>query len=112
MTISSSHAIAVLRLLLACFADDDEVSAGELRSIQIAIDALSGRLNGMDVTGVLETLGALAAADLHVENAHVIQAALSVGLDAVIEQTLASGTGHTVSMPVDWHQHAGLSHTL
>ena len=92
MTISSSQARDVLRLLLVILVVDDEASPDELAAVQAAVRALDGCIGRTNVTRAIETLGTLAAVDLAVDHTELVRSSLMAGLDAVIAQALASGT--------------------
>ena len=92
MTISSSQARDVLRLLLIIMAVDDQASLHEMEAVRAAVRALDGRLGRTNVTQATETLGALAAAGLTADHTKLVWSSLMAGLDAIIAQALASGT--------------------
>ena len=92
MTISSSQARDVLKLLLVIMAVDDQIDPDELEAVRAAVRALDGRLGRTNVTRAIEILGAFAAAGLVANHTKLVWASLMAGLDAIIAQALASGT--------------------
>ena len=91
MTVSSSQARDVLRLLLIIMAVDDEANPDELEAVRAAVRALDGRLGRTNVTRAIEILGTWTAAGLAVEHTEPVRSSLMAGLDAIIAQALASG---------------------
>ncbi len=92
MTISSSQARDVLKLLLIIMAVDNEANPDELEAVRAAVRALDGRLGRTNVTRAIEILGTWTAAGLAVEHTEPVRSSLMAGLDAIIAQALASGT--------------------